>query len=105
MTTRPPEPTRPVSPARTSRPPRNRYFTGGWPRTRAAIWAAALLSGGLGLILIFFWAIGVIDLYEFPYLGAIALGLSLFFALTIWTFSRSEKRANSRWADRERRGF
>jgi hypothetical protein len=69
------------------------------------IWSAALIAGGAALIVIFFFAIGVIDLVQFPFLGVIALGLSLFFGLTIWSFARSERRGNSRWADRERRGF
>ena len=81
------------------------YPTSGYPRTRAVVWGSALLSGGLGAIVIFFFAIGVIDLSLHPFLGVVALVLAAFFGVTIWRFARSERKGNSRWADRERRGF
>ena len=84
---------------------RRSYPTSGYPRARAAIWGASLLAGGLGGIVIFFIAIGVIDLSLHPYLGIVGVLMVLFFGATMWSFARSERRGNSRWADRERRGF
>ena len=86
-------------------PARATYSTSGFPRARAVIWSAALLSGGLGAIVIFFIAIGVIDLSLHPFLAVVAVVLAAFFGVTIWRFARSERKGNSRWADRERRGF
>lgn len=84
---------------------RRSYPTSGYPRARAVVWGAALLAGGLGGIVLFFIAIGVIDLSLHPYLGIAGVVLVLFFGATMWSFARSERRGNSRWADRERRGF
>ena len=86
-------------------PARATYSTSGYPRARAVTWATALLSGGLGGIVIFFIAIGVIDLSLHPFLAVVALALAGFFGVTIWRFARSERKGNSRWSDRERRGF
>ena len=59
--------------ATAARPPaRATYPISGYPRTRAVVWAFALLSGGLGAIVIFFFAIGVIDLSLHPFLGVVA---------------------------------
>ena len=71
-------------------------------RVRGVIWTAALLCGGLVLVLVFFATIGVIDFSEAPVLGFIALAMGLFFVVTMWTTSRSGDR---RLSDRERRGF
>ena len=38
----------------------------GYPRPRALTWTAALVAGGGALIVTFFFAIGVIDLVQFP---------------------------------------
>ncbi len=84
---------------------RRSYPTSGYPRARAFVWGASLLAGGLGAIVLFFIAIGVIDLYQHSYLGVVGAVLVLFFGATMWSFARSERRGNSRWADRERRGF
>lgn len=86
-------------------PARATYPISGHPRARAVVWGAALLSGGLASIVIFFFAIGVIDLSLHPFLGVVGLVLAAFFGVTIWRFARSERQGNSRWADRERRGF
>ena len=108
MTTQQPDPggrSRPDAVGAQPEVTRRSYPTSGHPRSRAVIWGAALLAGGFSLILIFFWAIGVIDLYEHAFLGVLALAFAVFFGVTIWSYSRSERRGNSRWADRERRGF
>jgi fatty acid desaturase len=105
MTTGQSDPRGPVRPAPTTRPRRATYPTSGYPRTRAVIWSAALIAGGAALIVTFFFLIGVIDVVQFPYLALIALALALFFGVTMFSFNRSERRGNSRWADRERRGF
>lgn len=88
-----------------SRAARASYPTSGYPRLRAAIWVAALLCGGLLLVLLFFSTIGVVDFFDAPVLGVVAIGMAVFFGVTMWTYSRSARRGNSRWADRERRGF
>ena len=105
MTTGQSDPRGPMRPMPTTRPRRATYDTSGYPRARAVIWTAALIAGGGALIVTFFFAIGVIDLVQFPFLGLIALVLALFFGITMYAFNRSERRGNSRWADRERRGF
>ncbi len=66
------------------------------------VWTAALLCGGLVLVLLFFATIGVIDFSQAPVLGLAALAMVIFFIVIMWTFSRSGDR---RLADRERRGF
>jgi hypothetical protein len=98
-------PSRPAPPKRPSKAGRATYPTAGFPRARAVIWGASLLAGGLSAIIIFFFLIGVIDLSQHPFLGVIAAALALFFGVTMWSYARSERRGNTRWADRERRGF
>ena len=102
MTTQQPDPRQPArqgsaAPAPGSQPSEPRYR-----RARGVIWTLALLCGGLVLVLLFFATIGVIDFSEAPVLGFTALGMGLFFLVTMWTSSRSGER---RLADRERRGF
>lgn len=105
MTTPQSDRRRPVRRASPGRPPRASYPTAGHPRVRAAIWIAAVLCGGLVLVLLFFSTIGVVDFYDAPVLGIVAIAMALFFAVTMWSYARSTRGGNSRWADRERRGF
>jgi hypothetical protein len=97
---RPPPRRRPAGP-----PTRADYPTEGHPRLRAVVWAAALLCGGLTLILFFFAAIGVVNFTTAPHLAVIGIAMALFSLATMVSYSRSERRGNTRWHDRERRGF
>jgi hypothetical protein len=49
----------------------------GHPRARAVVWGAALLSGGLLMILLFFVMIDVVDFMTAPHLVVIGLAWDL----------------------------
>jgi hypothetical protein len=93
------EPSTPRGPSPPRRPPR------AYARVRGGIWVAATLCGGLVLVLLFFATIGVIDFYEAPVLGIVALGMTLFWLVTMWTAARARRGTTARSHDRERRGF
>jgi len=97
---RPPPPRRPSSP-----PARADFPTEGHPRLRAVIWAAAILCGGFAVILLFFAMIGVINFTTAPQLGVVIVAMGLFVLFVMVTYARSARRGNTRWHDRERRGF
>ena len=109
MTTHPSDPRGPLRqpPPRCPSPPPTRadYPTEGHPRLRAVVWALGLLCGGLTLILLFFAMIGVINFATHPYFVVVILALGAFFVVVMLTYDRSERRGNTRWHDRERRGF
>ena len=109
MATHPSDPRGPLRsppPRRPSSPPTGAdYPTEGHPRLRAVIWAAAILCGGFTVILLFFAMIGVIDFTTAPQLGVIIIAMGVFFLVVMLTYDRSARRGNTRWADRERRGF
>jgi hypothetical protein len=71
----------------------------------AVVWAAAVLCGGLTLILLFFAAIGVINFVTALHLAVIMIAIAAFFLVVMLTYDRSERRGSTRWHDREWRGF
>jgi hypothetical protein len=81
------------------------YPTEGYPVLRAVIWTAATLCGGLLVVLLFFTIIGAVDFYDAPWLGILAIAMAVFFIGTVVAYGRSRRAGNTRWADRERRGF
>jgi hypothetical protein len=77
----------------------------GHPRLLGAIWVAAVLCGGLVIVLVFFATIGVIDFSDAPVLGFIAAAMAIFWLVTMFTAGRAAKDDAQRLRDRERRGF
>jgi fatty acid desaturase len=96
---------RPVAEPPREPPARADYPTEGHPVLRAVIWTAAILCGGLLVVLLFFATIGAVDFYDAPWLGILAIAMAVFFIVTLAAYERSERAGNTRWADRERRGF
>ena len=86
-------------------PKRAEYPTEGHPVIRAAVWVVAIACGGLLIVLLFFSVIGAVDFYDAPWLGILAIAMAVFFLGTLVAYARSERAGNTRWADRERRGF
>ena len=72
---------------------------------RAVVWVSAILLGSLGLIVLVYSALAGVSLVY----GFLAIGLSvaafLFMVLVLVRFERSPGTGNTRWSDRERRGF
>jgi hypothetical protein len=72
---------------------------------RAVVWVSAVLLGGLGVVVLIYSLIGGASLAS----GIVAIGLAVaavtYMVLVAVRFSRSERVGNSRWYDRERRGF
>jgi hypothetical protein len=89
----------PRGPSPPRRPPRE------YPRLWGVIWVAAVLCGGLVLVLLFFATIGVVDFSEAPVLGLVALGMTLFWLVTMGMAARARRGTTARSHDRERRGF
>lgn len=70
------------------------------------MWSAAMLCGGLVLVLVFFMVVGVSDVAATAPLAAVlALAATVFWLATMAFFGRSRTHGNTRWFDRERRGF
>jgi fatty acid desaturase len=96
---------RPVAEPPRQPPRRADYPTEGRPVLRAVIWTTAILCGGLLVVLLFFTMIGAVDFSDAPWLGVLAIAMAVFFIGTLAAYARSERAGNTRWADRERRGF
>jgi 4-amino-4-deoxy-L-arabinose transferase-like glycosyltransferase len=64
-----------------------------------------VLCGGLVIVLVFFATIGVIDFSDAPVLGIIALAMTIFWLVTMFTAARMTREDGRRVRDRERRGF
>jgi hypothetical protein len=93
-------------PAAAQAPSRREADRPTFPRLRAFLWAAAMLSGGLVLVLAFFVVVGVTDMtVAGPVAAALAIPMVLFWIGTMVFFERSTRQGNTRLSDRERRGF
>jgi hypothetical protein len=47
------------------------------------VWTAAVLCGGLVVVLLFFSTIGALDFNDAPWLGILAVAMALFFRVTL----------------------
>ncbi len=74
-------------------------------RLRGVLWVSALLLGGLGLIVLAYSLVAGVSLVYT--LAAVAFGLFgvAYMIAVLLAFERSPQAGNSRWYDRERRGF
>ena len=76
-----------------------------YPRLRAVLWISALVLGGLGLIVLAYSLISGANLF-YALAAVVLAGLAVVYMVVVLTsFERSERTGNSRWSDRERRGF
>jgi peptidoglycan/LPS O-acetylase OafA/YrhL len=75
----------------------------GRPRLRAFLWVSAVLLGGLGLVVLAYALIAGANLFYAFAAFIIALLAVAYMILVLLSFERSKQ--NSRWYDRERRGF
>ena len=75
------------------------------PWLRSTIWVSALLLGGLGIVVLIYSLIGGASLTSGLAAIAVSLAAFLFMVVVLVRFQRSERAGNSRWYDRERRGF
>jgi Sigma-70, region 4 len=74
-------------------------------RLRLVIWATAVLCGGLAFVMVVFSLVAGVDFTSAPLATLLAILFAAYFAVTLRSFARSEEIGNSRWSDRERRGF
>ena len=75
------------------------------PRLRVVVWATAVLCGGLAFVMVVFSLVAGVDFTSAPLAALLAIVFTAYFAFTLRRFARSEQVGNSRWRDRERRGF
>ena len=75
------------------------------PWLRALVWVSALLLGGLGVVVLIYSLIGGASFFSAFAAVALALAAVVYMVIVTVRFSRSERAGNSRWYDRERRGF
>jgi hypothetical protein len=72
---------------------------------RVVVWATAVLCGGLAFVMVVFSLVAGVDFTSAPLATLLAILFAAYFAVTLRSFARSEEIGNSRWSDRERRGF
>jgi len=75
------------------------------PWLRALVWVSALLLGGLGVVVLIYSLIGGASFFSAFAAIVLALAAVVYMVIVAVRFSRSERAGNSRWYDRERRGF
>jgi len=74
----------------------------GKPRLRAFLWVSAVLLGGLGLVVLAYTLIAGENIFSALAAFVIALLAVAYMILVLRSFGSNQ---NSRWYDRERRGF
>ena len=82
-----------------------RYKTSmtGRPRLRAFLWVSAVLLGALGLVVLAYAVIAGASVFYALAAFVVALLAVAYMILVLLSFERSKQ--NTRWYDRERRGF
>ena len=72
------------------------------PRLRAFLWVSAVLLGGLGLVVLAYTLIAGENIFYGLAAFVMALAAVAYMILVLRSFGSNQ---NSRWYDRERRGF
>jgi hypothetical protein len=72
---------------------------------RAFLWVSALLLGGIGLVVLAYTLIAGANLLYALAAVVLALLAVAYMILIVVNFERSRETGNTRWYDRERRGF
>ena len=75
------------------------------PWLRGLVWVSAILLGGLGVVVLIYSLIGGASFASALTAILLALAAFVYMVIVLVRFQRSERTGNSRWYDRERRGF
>jgi peptidoglycan/LPS O-acetylase OafA/YrhL len=75
------------------------------PWIRLIIWVSALVLGGLGVVVLIYSIIGSANFASGFAAIVLAVAAIVYMVVVTVSYARSSRVGNSRWYDRERRGF